>query len=97
MSQKLCLSEEQLICQQHVKVDFNDCSSKCEGLDIISYNKEETDSEIARQLLLSFAQLKRKFDYVKNPALMRKISKLSDQYNRYKETYKFPSKVKGKQ
>ena len=33
----------------------------------------------------------------KNKKLRRYISKLSDQYNRYKETFKFPSKVKGKE
>ena len=57
-------------------------------MDIISYNKEEIDSK------LQTWQLKQGFD--KNPTLTRYISKLSDQYNKYKLSYKFPTKYKGK-
>ena len=62
-------------------------------MDIISYDKEEIDSELTKILNKNDPNLK----YYKNKKLTRYISKLSDQYNQYKETYKFPSKVKGKE
>ena len=56
-------------------------------MDIISYNKEEIDSK------LQTWHLKQGFD--KNPTLTRYIKKLSDQYKKYKLSYKFPTKYKG--
>ena len=58
-------------------------------MDIISYDKEEIDSKIARTL---FYQL----GFDKNPTLTRYISKLSNQYNNYKERYVFPTIYNGK-
>ena len=54
-------------------------------MDVISYDKEETDSEFIRK-------------FKKNPQLTKLtkyISKLSDQYNKYKGKYVFPLKYKG--
>ena len=50
-------------------------------MDVISYDKEETDSEFIRK-------------FKKNPQLTKLISKLSVQYNRYKGKYIFPTKYK---
>ena len=51
-------------------------------MDVISYDKEEIDSEFIRK-------------FQKNPQLTKYISKLADQYNKYKGKYVFPSKYKG--
>ena len=51
-------------------------------MDVISYAKEEIDSEFIRK-------------FKKNPQLTKYISKLSDQYNEYKGKYVFPTKYKG--
>ena len=51
-------------------------------MDVISYDKEEIDSDFIRK-------------FKKNPQLTRYISKLSDQYNKYKGKYVFPTKYKG--
>ena len=51
-------------------------------MDVISYIKEEIDSEFARK-------------FKKNPQLTKYISKLSDKYNAYKGKYVFPTKYKG--
>ena len=67
-------------------------------MDVISYDKDEVDSKLASQISVSFDKirfLRGKFDFVKNPTLDRQIIKLSDQYKKYKETYKFPTKFKG--
>ena len=81
----LCITKEQLNCVNTVRVDYSECLKKCEGLDIISYNEFEVDSKLNR-----FVQ----FD--SNPKLSKYISKLSTLYNRYKGTYKFPTKLKGR-
>ena len=60
---------------QNSKVDFSKCSDKCEGMDIISYAKEEIDSEFIRK-------------FKKNPKLTNYTSTLSDQYSKYKGTTK---------
>ena len=80
--QDLCFTPDQLKCIQNSKVDFSKCSDKCEGMDVISYDKEEIDSEFIRKSK-------------KNLQLTKYISKLSDQYNKYKGKYVFPSKYKG--
>ena len=51
-------------------------------MDVISYDKEEIDSEFIRK-------------FQKNPQLTKYISKLADQYNKYKGKYVFPTKYKG--
>ena len=51
-------------------------------MDVISYDKEEIDSEFMKK-------------FKKNPQLTKYISKLSDQYNGYKGKYIFPTKYKG--
>ena len=58
-------------------------------MDIISYNREEIDSKLAKTLSY-------KLGFDKNPTLTRYISKLSNQYNSYKERYVFPTIYKGK-
>ena len=64
-------------------------------MDIISYNQFEIDSKMARSMSKLYKRFyKTAFD--KNPKLTRYISKLSDQYDRYKETYNFPTKYKGR-
>ena len=58
-------------------------------MDIISYNEFEIDSK------LQTWRHKRGFD--ENLTLTRYISKLSDQYNKYKASYNFPTKYKSKE
>ena len=64
-------------------------------MDIISYNKEEIESKMAKMISATFKQLFKEFHFDKNPTLTEHISKLSDQYNKYKESYNFPTKYKG--
>ena len=52
-------------------------------MDIISYNQFEIDSNLNKFL--------RRSGFDKNPKLTRYISKLFDQYDRYKESYNFPT------
>ena len=58
-------------------------------MEVISYDKEEIDSKLTNTLSKNGI----KFD--KNPILTRQVSKLSDQYNRYKEKYNFTEEYKG--
>ena len=92
--QDLCLTPDQLKCAQNLEVDLSKCSDKCEGMDVISYNQFETDTKIDRKLSM-LLELHKQSGFDKNPKLTRYISKLSDQYDRYKETYNFPTKYKG--
>ena len=63
-------------------------------MDVISYNENEIDSKMARSVSNLYKKFyKKAFD--KNPTLTRYISKLSDIYVKYKETYNFPTKYKG--
>ena len=63
-------------------------------MDVISYDQFEIDSKMARSISKLYEILDQTaFD--KNPSLTRYISKLSDRYNKYKETYNFPTKYKG--
>ena len=89
-----CSTVDQLKCVQNIDYDFSKCSDKCEGMDVISYNENEIDSKMTR----SMSKLYKRFYKTaldKNPTLTRYISKLSDKYNKYKETYNFPTKYKG--
>ena len=58
-------------------------------MEVISYDREEIDSMLSKTLSKNGI----KFD--KNPILTRQVSKLSDQYNRYKEKYNFTEEYKG--
>ena len=93
--ENLCSTVDQLKCVQNLKVDFSECSVKCEGMDIISYDQFEINSKIARLI----SKLNKRFydkEFDKNPALTRYISKLSRQYTNYKDTYNFPTIYQGK-
>ena len=79
---------------KNINIDFSKCSDKCEGMDIITYDQIEIDSKMARAFSKLYSkEFKSRFE--KNPTLTRYISKLSDQYNKYKETYGFSTKYKG--
>ena len=58
-------------------------------MEVISYDREEIDSMLSKTLSKNGI----KFD--KNPQLTRQVSKLSDQYNKYKEKYNFTEEYKG--
>ena len=64
-------------------------------MDVISYNQIENDLKVSGKISTGFEQLHQKMHFDKNPSLTRYISKLSDQYNRYKGKYFFPTKYKG--
>ena len=82
-------------CLNTLEVDFSKCNNKCEGLDIISYNQLELESKLT-ETLSNFLEAFRRPRFDKNPTLTKYISKLSHEYNKYKDTYDFPSKNKGR-
>ena len=98
--QEICITTDQQMCVKNLKVDFSKCSYKCDGMDVISYDKIEINSEMARYLTqLSETKIMdyeffHKFEA--NSKLNKKISSLSDQYNNYKTFPMFPTKLKGK-
>ena len=65
-------------------------------MDVISYNQVENDLKVSGKFSFNFEQEYQKVHFDKNPSLTRYISKLSDQYNRYKEIFIFPTKYKGR-
>ena len=66
-------------------------------MDVISYNQVEIDLKVSGIIDAGLSgQIFQKMHFDKNPTLTRYISKLSDQYDRYKESYNFPSKYKGR-
>ena len=81
-------------CYKNLRVDFSKCFKKCEGMDIISYNKEELNSNLA-MTVSKLHKERYNSEFFINPALTRYISKLRSQYDSFKGTYKFPSKYKG--
>ena len=91
---------DQQMCVKNLKVNFSKCFYKCDGMDVISYDKIEINSEMARYLTqLSKTKILNndffhKFDA--NSKLNKRISSLSDQYNNYKTFPKFPTKLRGK-
>ena len=65
-------------------------------MDIISYNKENIDSNIAKSISELYGLVAyRRSGFDINPTLTKYISKLSNQYNKYKETYNFPKEYEG--
>ena len=80
------MTKDQIQCTENLKVDFSNCFAKCEGMDIISYDAEEVDSKRENEL-------SKMLNLPKNPKLMKIMKKLSDQYNKYKESYIFPTEL----
>ena len=80
-------------------VDFSQCLYKCEGMDVISYDKIEVNSELTRYLTqLSETKIDDQNFFNRfepNLNLNKKISRLSDQYNKYKTFSVFPTNLKG--
>ena len=64
-------------------------------MDVISYNQVEIDLKVSGKIFRGYELAYQKIHFDKNPTLTRYISKLSDQYNRYKGKYVFPTKHKG--
>ena len=64
-------------------------------MDVISYNQVEIDLKVSGKIFKGYKLVDQKIHFDKNPTLTRYISKLSDEYIRYKETYSFPTKYKG--
>ena len=89
----LCITENQVNCASNFTNIPYDCYGKCEGMDIISYDVLEIAPKMATALSRLYEdRFTSKFD--QNPALTKYISKLAEQYNKYKEAYNFPTKVK---
>ena len=93
--QDLCLTQEQIQCVKETKVDISECYIKCEGMDVISYNEYEVDSELTRYIskLAGHAKFTK---YEANPQLHKHISKLSKKYKEYKGAYEFSPEFKAK-
>ena len=94
------MTKDQLQCVEYLSADYSKCLPKCEGMEIISYNEHEIDSYLSRYLLglsntvIGSQKLYRKYD--SNSKLTKLMSKLSNQYQKYKKAYNFPEKYKGK-
>ena len=81
------------MCVSNVTIDSSRCPKNCEGMEIISYDQDEMDSKLLQLLSkLSVDRYKSKFE--KDPIIAKKVSKLSDQYSSYKESYNFPTNMK---
>ena len=70
-------------------------------MDVISYDQIEIDLKVTGKISQTneqgyARQIFQKIHFDKNPTLTRYISKLSDQYNRYKEIFIFLTKYKGR-
>ena len=65
-------------------------------MDVISYNQVEIDLKVSGKIFKGYELVYQKINFDKNPQLTRYISKLSDQYNKYKEIFIFPTKYKGR-
>ena len=63
-------------------------------MDIITYDTEEIDSKLTRRFSTLLEELN-KPGFDNNIKLTKYILKLSDQYNRYIETFNFSRKYKG--
>ena len=81
-------------------VDYSQCSKKCEGIVVISYDEYDINSFMNSYLSkLSNTEI---FDtkffpkFQPNLKWSQKMSDLSDQYSKYKEVFNFPTKLKGK-
>ena len=80
-----------------MKVDYSNCLPKCEGIDVISYN--EIILKDNKKLVKKFSKISKivlKSNFENDPELNQFISKLSDQYNEYKGSFKFPLDLKSK-
>ena len=89
------MTKEQLQCVNGTKVDNSQCYIKCEGMDVISYNEYEFDSELTRYISKLSGHVKFS-KYEANPKLHNHISILSKQYRDYKKSYKFKDEFKAK-
>ena len=65
-------------------------------MDVISYNQVEIELKVSGKIFRGYELAYQKMHFDKNPSLTRYISKLSDQYNRYKEIFIFLTKYKGR-
>ena len=82
------MTEEELNCVRTLNIDTSICSKECEGLNIVSYDVHELEPE-----WIIFHKRARTRSYKKT----KLISTLSDQYNTFKGSFKFPSKYKSMQ
>ena len=83
--QQLCTTFKEINCMKNIEIDYSECSEKCQGLDIISFEK------MKHLKWKRYINSKRDIEFDSNPELTRYISKLSDQYNQYKDSFKsFP-------
>ena len=66
---------------------------KCEGMNIISYNYHELDSELTRYISKLSGHVKfRKYEV--NPRWEKHMSSYSKKYQKYKGVYEFPAEFK---
>ena len=76
-----------------MKVDDSNCLPKCDGIDVISYNEvtPEDNTKWAKRISI-MSEITLESGFENDPELNAHISKLSDQYNKYKGKYVFPTK-----
>ena len=99
----LCTTEKQLECVENISLDKSNCYHECEGMEIISYNEFEIVSDVFMysKQISNVAIFDTKYFKIfdtkpnENTKLLKTISKLSDQYNKYKGVFDFPRKYKG--
>ena len=85
---EICISEKQLNCVRHLRIESLSCLSKCEGVDIIGYTENDVDSDWNKIVL-------KEWGYDSNLKTTRDLAILSEQYNKFKQVYEFPMTYKG--
>ena len=68
---------------------------KCDGIDVISYNEvtPEDNTKLAKWVS-KMSEVTLQSNFENDPQLNSIISKLSDQYNKYKGSFEWPSELK---
>ena len=85
--QELCHNQEQKGCIKNISVDYFHCLPKCEGIDVISYNEIKIlDNEDWMKQISHLTYMSLKSTYENDPEFKGFISKLSNQYKKYKDT-----------
>ena len=88
------MTEEELKCTRTRRQEKHECLTNCQGMNIVSYNVQELEPKWTKNLKRPSSILKTKF--LNNPKQTKFILKLSDEYNKFKKSYNFPTKYNSK-
>ena len=73
---------------RNFRVEETGCSKKCEGLNVVTYFVQDLEPIWSKYVKGT------KTRYLNDPAKSKLISKLSDQYIKYKKTFDVPAKLR---